>query len=100
MERVSKANHAVGWGPDGFAGGAGSAEAAHRARALPGKRMEKLSHYTFVLLLTLGASGCLDFSGTGGEVMSIELCWNETPGAGTFKGKNCANTNAGTCERA
>lgn len=62
--------------------------------------MGRSSHFAIALLLAAGASGCLDFSGTRDALTSIELCWNETPGTGSFRGKNCENRNAGTCRLA
>jgi hypothetical protein len=52
-------------------------------------------------LAGLGASGCLDFSDNRGAIMSVELCWDEQPGAG-FVGRNCTNSSSdkGTCDRA
>lgn len=61
--------------------------------------MRRFSHYAIVVLLAAGASGCLDFSDRRGAIMSIELCWDEQPGAG-FVGRNCVNSNKGTCDRA
>jgi hypothetical protein len=61
--------------------------------------MAKVAQYAIALALAAAASGCFDFSGTGGPLMSIELCWDEKPGTG-FVGSDCVNTGQGTCESA
>jgi hypothetical protein len=63
--------------------------------------MARVSVYAIASLLAVASSGCFDFSGNGAPLMSVELCWDEQPGAG-FVGGNCANSTGqqGTCESA
>jgi hypothetical protein len=61
--------------------------------------MARVRLYAVALLLAAVTSGCFDFSGNGGPLMSVELCWDEKPGD-TFVGDDCVRTGQGTCSSA
>jgi hypothetical protein len=60
--------------------------------------MARVPLYALALLAAV-ISGCFDFSGNGGPLMSVELCWDEQPGDG-FVGDDCVRTGQATCSSA